>query len=256
MQFKVDHYEDARPDKRDRFQLVIPGEVREEMIKDSGHSRKEIQKAVRQVNLTRQRRWNTKNSQSERLDELMESARRKIKRLVTKKSKKQQELETWSKSQSCTIKCSCSELALTDLVETTKEALDKHRNMSCISLLDLNSKFQTYDGSFDEDEKMLVTSFSAINRNYSIPDMTAIKDRAALGDSVSIQAAKNCKSSDEELDVQNISRLNGNFFIPRIQSSGCNDNVASFDDFDSRQETSEEVVDTNESGVNDDDWYF
>ena len=52
-------YEHGRPPRRTGAQMNIPASCREEMLRDAGYSRGEIQEALRDVNIARRRRKRT-----------------------------------------------------------------------------------------------------------------------------------------------------------------------------------------------------
>uniref|UniRef100_A0A7S1B2H3 Uncharacterized protein n=1 Tax=Corethron hystrix TaxID=216773 RepID=A0A7S1B2H3_9STRA len=83
----VDEYEDNRLPRRESFQMVIPQPVREKMLLDSGHSRTEIQKAVKKTNITKGQRRKTANTLNmQKFEEVMESTGRKFKRAIKGKA--------------------------------------------------------------------------------------------------------------------------------------------------------------------------
>jgi hypothetical protein len=59
MKMTLAQYEDDRPLRRTGPQMNIPSSCREEMLRNAGYSRGEIQEALRDVNIARRRRKRT-----------------------------------------------------------------------------------------------------------------------------------------------------------------------------------------------------
>ncbi|KAG7342837.1 hypothetical protein IV203_020781 [Nitzschia inconspicua] len=55
----VSDYEDSRPPRRDRAQMMLPAEYRARLVMDTGSSRKEIQQRQKEVNIQRSQRRRT-----------------------------------------------------------------------------------------------------------------------------------------------------------------------------------------------------
>jgi hypothetical protein len=88
----LDDYETSRPDRRRSDELRIPSFVRETMLKNSGYSRTDIQKGVRDVNLAKNQRKRT--NETHRLHKAQEVAERLVRgtlNATVRRSKKKQE---------------------------------------------------------------------------------------------------------------------------------------------------------------------
>eukprot|EP00536_Pseudo-nitzschia_multiseries_P010997 jgi/Psemu1/326264/estExt_fgenesh1_pg.C_3550005 len=82
----LDEYEKTRPVRRDRSEMVLPRYMREDILKYECHlSRREITESVRQnVKIKNQRRTTINNlGRAEKLEEIMESLKRKLRRFMT-----------------------------------------------------------------------------------------------------------------------------------------------------------------------------
>jgi hypothetical protein len=75
----VEEYEESRPPRRDRAELMLPSSIRSRLAMDTGSSRKELQEQLRQVNIQRnQRRRTLEREQLDRLEEALEKTWRVI----------------------------------------------------------------------------------------------------------------------------------------------------------------------------------
>jgi hypothetical protein len=93
-QLSLDDYETSRPDRRRSDELRIPSFVRETMLKNSGYSRTEIQRGVRDVNVAKNRRKRT--NETYRLHGAQEVAERLVRgtlNATVRRTKKKQERE-------------------------------------------------------------------------------------------------------------------------------------------------------------------
>lgn len=90
----LDDYEASRPERRRSEELRIPSFVREEMLRTSGYSRLDIQRGVKDVNITRNRRKRT--NETHRLHKAQEAAERLVRgtlNATVRRTKKKQERE-------------------------------------------------------------------------------------------------------------------------------------------------------------------
>lgn len=90
----LDDYETSRPDRRRSDELRIPAFVREEMLRNNGYSRLDIQKGVRDANIARNRR--KRSNEMHRLDKAQEVAERLVRgtlNATVRRQKKKQEKE-------------------------------------------------------------------------------------------------------------------------------------------------------------------
>ncbi|CAB9530693.1 expressed unknown protein [Seminavis robusta] len=88
----LDDYESSRPDRRRSEELRIPSFVRETMLKSSGYSRMDIQKGVKDVNISRNRRKRTNEThQLYKAQELAERLVRASLNATVRRSQKKQE---------------------------------------------------------------------------------------------------------------------------------------------------------------------
>lgn len=84
LDFDVDRFEADREPRRTREQMIMNYRIRKNILMfGAGHTRSELNEAVKEVNLTQQRRRKTiRNLRTSKLEEAMESAVRKIKRAI------------------------------------------------------------------------------------------------------------------------------------------------------------------------------
>ena len=90
----IDDYETSRPDRRCSEELRIPSFVREEMLRNNGYSRMDIQRGVKDVNVARNRRKRT--NETHRLHRAQEVAERLVRGTLNatiRRNKKKQERE-------------------------------------------------------------------------------------------------------------------------------------------------------------------
>ncbi|KAG7361503.1 hypothetical protein IV203_036604 [Nitzschia inconspicua] len=82
--FEVDEFEQGRTGSRTAEELVLPREVREQMLKNAGFSQKDIAEMVRVILKTKnQRRQTINNLNSQGVEEAVELARRRVGRLLS-----------------------------------------------------------------------------------------------------------------------------------------------------------------------------
>ena len=90
----MEEFEEGRPQRRKGGEMIIPANVRDKFLREAGHSRGEIQGAVKRANIARNRRKRTEELKDLRLlDETMEKARRGTMNSVLNRGKKQRERE-------------------------------------------------------------------------------------------------------------------------------------------------------------------
>jgi hypothetical protein len=98
IQMKVDEYENARPPRRVKDEMIMPSHVRQEMlINEWGHTMREIRQASvesRQMRQLREKALHT-NKVSEKLTEALESSKRKFYRLKTGMTKEMEREQLW-----------------------------------------------------------------------------------------------------------------------------------------------------------------
>mmetsp|Transcript_25804 Transcript_25804/g.36789 ORF Transcript_25804/g.36789 Transcript_25804/m.36789 type:complete len:403 (-) Transcript_25804:138-1346(-) len=97
----LDNYESGKGHPRDKIEMMVPASVRRSMLRDEfGASIHELNAAMKSVNISKRQRAHTIASEdTEVFEEVLESAKRKFKRVVGKavSSKKQAE-ELWEAS--------------------------------------------------------------------------------------------------------------------------------------------------------------
>lgn len=97
----LDDYETAKGPPRDKIEMMIPASVRRSMLRDEfGASINELNASLKSVNISKRQRDHTLASENvEVLHEVLESAKRKFKRVVGKAvSTKKQAEELWEAS--------------------------------------------------------------------------------------------------------------------------------------------------------------
>lgn len=97
----LDDYETAKGPPRDKVEMMVPASVRRSMLRDEfDASVNELNASLRCVNITKRQRAHTLQSENmEVIEEVLESAKRKIKRAVGKAvSTKKQAEELWEAS--------------------------------------------------------------------------------------------------------------------------------------------------------------
>lgn len=91
-EFDFEEYESVRPPRRTQVEMYMPLMVREHILKQSGFTRKEIREAVRITNISRNKRKQTIDRLNlSRAEETLESAQRKLRKLLSFNSKKRKE---------------------------------------------------------------------------------------------------------------------------------------------------------------------
>ena len=83
----LDEFEECRPPRRLGRQMVIPFDERTNMLEQVGYSSSEILDAVKSVSQERHLRLKTARSKTDKLDEVLERANRKMKRVFMRKNK-------------------------------------------------------------------------------------------------------------------------------------------------------------------------
>jgi len=90
----VSEYETLKPDRRSGGEIIIPVSVRENMLREAGFSRGEIQAAVKHVNIARNRRRRTEELLNlSRLQEFAEKVKRGTMNSVVRRGRKKRERE-------------------------------------------------------------------------------------------------------------------------------------------------------------------
>ena len=87
-EISLDDYEDSRPPRRIRQEMVLPRDFREDvLLHEWDFSRRDITDSIRQnVKIKNQRKTTVNNlGKATKFEEAMESATRKLKRFVTRK---------------------------------------------------------------------------------------------------------------------------------------------------------------------------
>ena len=82
----LDEFEECRPPRRFSRQMLIPFDQRTNMLEQVGYSDSEIINAVKSVSQERYQRLKTARSKTDKLDEVLELANRKMKRVFTRKN--------------------------------------------------------------------------------------------------------------------------------------------------------------------------
>ena len=98
---QLDTYETSKGPPRDKIDMIVPSNVRRVMLRDKfGASIKDINAAVKSVNITKRQRKQTLASENiEVLQEVLESAKRKFRRYVRKAFQaKTSARESWKES--------------------------------------------------------------------------------------------------------------------------------------------------------------
>lgn len=97
----VEDFENSRPPRRRNDELILPKLKREHMMIESGHSRSELTKAVREtIRDKNSRRRTINNLYMENYDEFVESATRKLKRFVFRKKRDSALYQQWKRERS------------------------------------------------------------------------------------------------------------------------------------------------------------
>jgi hypothetical protein len=102
----LDHYEKSKGPSRDKIEMMVPAAVRKQMLRDEfGVSLKEMNEAIKTVNITKRNRRHTVASEHmEGWGEVMQSAKRKFGRLVKKTSTKKEEEKLWDTAHKAAMK--------------------------------------------------------------------------------------------------------------------------------------------------------
>ena len=82
----LEEYETDRPPRRSYLQMAIPSRIRQTMLQTSGHSKREIQKQIKEANIHRSKRRHTVSMlHQKQLHEMVEKTKRSIRNFMTKK---------------------------------------------------------------------------------------------------------------------------------------------------------------------------
>lgn len=97
----LDNYEANKGPPRDKIEMMVPEEVRKQMlIQEFKVSLNEINAAIKSVNISKkQRRQTIANEHMEGWEEVMQSAKRKLNRFTKKTSKSKEEEKLWEDAQ-------------------------------------------------------------------------------------------------------------------------------------------------------------
>lgn len=96
--FDFEDYESSKLERRQLHEMVLPRKVREQMLKNSGHSKRELANAVRANLRAKQRRIATvRNLQFFKTQETLERVKRKL-QFKNKKNKLDYTWENWEQS--------------------------------------------------------------------------------------------------------------------------------------------------------------
>ena len=101
----IDDYESYRPPRRSRSQIYMSSYHREEMLLNENISRAAIRKATKEVTKARERRQKTVETlHNAPVEEAMESAKRRLKKLYNRTSERKEEEMLWKKASEYKIK--------------------------------------------------------------------------------------------------------------------------------------------------------
>jgi hypothetical protein len=97
----LDDYEKMNPKSRTKEELVVPAPIRALILREQAHvGRSHLRMAEKEVNIIKnQRRWTSQMLHQRGLHEAFETVQRKLKRVVTGKSKQKEEDDLWEKAQ-------------------------------------------------------------------------------------------------------------------------------------------------------------
>mmetsp|Transcript_19318 Transcript_19318/g.55591 ORF Transcript_19318/g.55591 Transcript_19318/m.55591 type:complete len:339 (-) Transcript_19318:2358-3374(-) len=95
----IDDFEAYRPPRRSRSQIYMPSYHREEMLISENISRAAIRRAKKEVSKVREQRQKTVETlHNAPVEEAMESAKRKLKKIVNRTSERKEEQMLWEKA--------------------------------------------------------------------------------------------------------------------------------------------------------------
>lgn len=103
IELEVESYEQEKGPPKDMLALVLPRKEREDRLMDSGHTRKEISDAIREVKVSKNQRRTTVNNLEDdhcivpKIEEIVQSAKRKFGRFVLFKKKDSALYDKWKK---------------------------------------------------------------------------------------------------------------------------------------------------------------
>ena len=102
----LDRYEKSKGPSRDKIEMMVPAAIRKEMLRDEfGVSIKELNAAIKDVNITkRNRRSTVAGEHMEGWGEGIESAKRKFGRFLKKTTKEQEQQKLWEQAQKAVVK--------------------------------------------------------------------------------------------------------------------------------------------------------
>jgi hypothetical protein len=97
---ELDHYEKSKGPSRDKIEMLMPPEIRSRMLRfEFGVSTAELNAAIKEVNITkRNRRHTVANEHMDAWTEVLQSAKRKFRRIVTKKTTAKEQEELWEQA--------------------------------------------------------------------------------------------------------------------------------------------------------------
>jgi hypothetical protein len=103
---ELDHYERNKGSSRDKIEMLVPAEIRRRMLRDEfGVSFTEMDAAIKEVNITkRNRRYTVANEHMDAWKEVLQSAKRKFRRIVKKTSTTQEEEKLWEQAHKSAMK--------------------------------------------------------------------------------------------------------------------------------------------------------
>lgn len=99
----VDEYEATRPARRSSIECKMPPSIRERLLREEwGYARSDITKAIRDVNIHKSKRRSTTSRLEmghDAVDEVVQSAVRKVKKFVKRTSSKKEQEKLWKNAQ-------------------------------------------------------------------------------------------------------------------------------------------------------------
>ncbi len=97
---ELDRYEKAKGPARDKIEMLVPADIRRRMLRDEfGVSFTTMDAAIKEVNITkRNRRYTVANEHMDAWKEVLQSAKRKFRRIVKNTSTTKEEEELWKQA--------------------------------------------------------------------------------------------------------------------------------------------------------------